>query len=194
MVCLDFPTTNNEVEYEVLVVGLDLANVAGVASVVLYCDSQVVTNQVNGDYKCKGERMKKYLEQVRRRVDNLPAKIIQIPRGENEQANRLAKSAFAEHMVTLDNILSFVQLTPLIDSINVQEIGFMDDWTTPLVSYLKNGVLLDRKEAARKLKVQAAQFVLMKDVLYKRGFSRPYLRCLCPEKVDYVMSKVHEGF
>ena len=108
MVCLDFPTTNNEVEYEVLVVGLDLAKVAGVASVVLYCDSQVVTNQVNGDYKCKGERMKKYLEQVRRRVDNLPAKIIQIPRGENEQANRLAKSAFAEHMVTLDNILSFV--------------------------------------------------------------------------------------
>ena len=156
MVCLDFPTTNNEVEYEVLVVGLDLAKVAGVASVVLYCDSQVVTNQVNRDYKCKGERMKKYLEQVRKRVDDLPAKIIQIPRGENEQANRLAKSAFAEHMVTLDNILSFVQLTPLIDSINVQEIGFMDDWTTPLVSYLKNGVLLDRKEAARKLKVQAA--------------------------------------
>ena len=119
MVCLDFPTTNNEVEYEVLVVGLDLAKVAGVASVVLYCDSQVVTNQVNGDYKCKGERMKKYLEQVRRRVDNLPAKIIQIPRGENEQADCLAKATSAKHMITLDNILSFVQLTPLIDSINV---------------------------------------------------------------------------
>ena len=31
----------------------------------------------------------------------------------------------------------------------------------------------DSKEVARKLKVQVAQFVLIKDVLYKRGFSRP---------------------
>ena len=49
MVRLDFPTTNNEAEYEALVAGLDLAKAAGAASVVLYCDSQVVTNQVNGD-------------------------------------------------------------------------------------------------------------------------------------------------
>ena len=69
MVCLDFLTTNNEAEYEALVVGLDLTKVVGAASVVLYCDSQVVTNQVNGDYECKGKRMKKYLKQVKRRVN-----------------------------------------------------------------------------------------------------------------------------
>ena len=56
-------------------------------------------------------------------------------------------------MITLDNVLSFVQLSPLIDSVDVQEIGSEDNWTTPLVSYLKNGVLPDGKEAARKLKV-----------------------------------------
>ena len=62
MVRLDFPTTNNETEYEALVARLDLAKVVVGASVVIHCDSQVVTNQVNGDYKCKGERIKKYLE------------------------------------------------------------------------------------------------------------------------------------
>ena len=62
MAHLDFPTTNNEAEYEALVAGLDLAKAAGAASVVIHCDSQVVTNQVNGDYECKGKRMKKYLE------------------------------------------------------------------------------------------------------------------------------------
>ena len=36
---LDFPTTNNEAEYEELVVGLDLARAAGATSVVIYCDS-----------------------------------------------------------------------------------------------------------------------------------------------------------
>ena len=84
MIHLDFPTTNNEMEYEALVAGLDLAKAAGATSIVIYCDSQVVTNQVNGDYECKGERMKRYLDQVKRRVDDLKAKIIQIPRGENK--------------------------------------------------------------------------------------------------------------
>ena len=73
---LDFPTTNNEAEYEVLVVGLDLARVAGATSVVIYCDSLVITNQVNEDYECKGERMKRYLDQVKRRVDDVQAKIV----------------------------------------------------------------------------------------------------------------------
>ena len=66
MVRLDFPTTNNEAEYEAVVAGLDLAKAAGAKSVIIYCDSQVVTNYVNGDYECKGERMKRYLDQVGR--------------------------------------------------------------------------------------------------------------------------------
>ena len=84
MVRLDFPTTNNEAEYEALVAGFDLAKAARATSVVIYYDSQVVTNQVNRDYECKGERMKRYLDQVKRRVDDLKDKIIQIPKGENE--------------------------------------------------------------------------------------------------------------
>ena len=57
---------------------------------------------------------------------------------------------------------------------------------------MKNGTLPDGKEAARKLKVQAAQFVLIKDVLYKKGFSHPYLRCLSPKEADYVMREVYD--
>ena len=119
MVRLDFPATNNESEYEALIAGLDLAKAAGAARVVIYCDSQVITNQVNGDYECKGERMKKYLDQVKARMDDLEAKIVQIPRGENKRADRLAKAASAEHMVTPGNVFSFVQISPLIDSDDV---------------------------------------------------------------------------
>ena len=56
-------------------------------------------------------------------------------------------------MITLDNVLSFVQFFPLIDSDDVQEIGTESNWTTLIASYLKSGVLPDRREAARKLKV-----------------------------------------
>ena len=75
----------------------------------------------------------------------------------------------------------------------MQEVDFECNWTTPLISYLRTGLLLDGKDAARKLKFQASRFVLIKDVLYKRGFSRLYLRCLSCEEADYVIREVHES-
>jgi len=64
---------------------------------------------VNGDYECKGERMKKYLEQVRKWVENdLQAKFVQIPRKKNEQADCLAKATLAKHMLISSKVLSFV--------------------------------------------------------------------------------------
>ena len=65
IILLDFPTTNNEAEYEALVVGLDLTKAVGAENVVVHCDSQVVTSQINGGYECKNERMKRYLEEVK---------------------------------------------------------------------------------------------------------------------------------
>ena len=75
----------------------------------------------------------------------------------------------------------------------MQEIMAKESWTTPLIAYLRLGTLPGEKDAARKPKVQASRFVLIRDVLYKRGFSRPYLRCLSHDEVDYVMREVHEG-
>ena len=39
MIQLDFPTTNNETEYEALVAGLDLAKAAGAENIVVHYDS-----------------------------------------------------------------------------------------------------------------------------------------------------------
>ena len=93
-----------------------------------------------------------------------------------------------------EQVLSFVQTSSLIDDgKQMQEIDVEENWTTPLIAYLQSGTLLDGKDAARKLKVRASRFVLIKDVLYKKGFSRPYLRCLSHNEADYVMREVHEG-
>ena len=89
-------------------------------------------------------------------MEDLQAKIFQIRRRENVQADHLAKAASAEHMIIPDKVLSFIQFLPLIDAIDMQEIGSESNWTTHLVSYLKDGTLPNNKEAARKLKVQEA--------------------------------------
>ena len=91
-------------------------------------------------------------------------------------------------------VLSSVQTCSLInDGKQIQEIDVEEDWTAPLKEYLQSGSLPDGKDATRRLKVRASRFVLLKDVLYKRGFSLPYLRCLSHDEVEYVMKEVHEG-
>ena len=115
MIQLDFPTTNNEAKYEALVAGLDLAKVAGAENMVVHCNSQLITSQINGDYECRNERMKKYLEEVKNQISNLEVKFIQIPREENECADHLAKAASAEFMIVSEQVLSFVQISSLID-------------------------------------------------------------------------------
>ena len=138
--------------------------------------------------------MKKYLKEMKNQIGGVEVRFIQIPREENKCADRLAKAASAEFMIVSKHVLSFVQVSLLIDDrATVQEMNSEKNWTTPLIAYLRSGILPDGKDAASKLKVQASRFVIIKDVLYKRGFSRPYLRCLSHEKSDYVMRKVHKG-
>ena len=84
MIRLDFLTTNNEAEYEVLVAGLDLVKAVVMENVVVHYDSQVVTSQINGGYECKNERINRYLEEVKNQINSLEVRFVQIPRGENE--------------------------------------------------------------------------------------------------------------
>ena len=64
---------------------------------------------------------------------------------------------------------------------------------TSIISYLKDGRLSEGKDEARKLRVRSARYVLLNEVLYKRGFSQPYLRCLASDEANYVLREVHEG-
>ncbi|KAL0368519.1 UNVERIFIED_CONTAM: hypothetical protein Scaly_1070800 [Sesamum calycinum] len=49
-----FDASNNKAEYEALLVGGRLAQAAGAKYLRAYSDSQLVVNQVNGDYEAKG--------------------------------------------------------------------------------------------------------------------------------------------
>ena len=154
MIQLDFLTTNNKAEYEALVAGLDLVKAAGAENMILHYDSQVITSQINGDYECINERMKKYLEEMKNQIGSLEVRFVQIPKKENELADCLAKPVSAEFMIASKQVLSFIQISSLIDDgANVLEINSEKNWTTPLIAYLRSGILPDGKEAARKLKV-----------------------------------------
>ena len=63
-----YQTTNNEVEYEPLLKGLELARSMEARSILVLGDSQLVMGQINGIYEAKEERMRKCLDRVIRLV------------------------------------------------------------------------------------------------------------------------------
>ena len=86
-----------------------------------------------------------------------------------------------------------VQYFSSIDILEVNQIDGVTNWTSPIVSYLKDRVFPEDREEVRKLRVRAAKFVLINEVFYKRGFSQLYMRCLNPDKFFYVLRDVYEG-
>ena len=188
---LQYQPTNNEVEYETLLKGLELAKSVEARSILILGDSQLVMGQVNGTYEAKEGRMKKYLEKVLRLVKKFKeTNFVQIPREENMEVDTLTKEASA--IGAMDEF-DEVQYVPSIDLPKVQQIENRENWMTPIVSYLKDGKPPEWKDEARKLRVRAARYMLMDEVLYKRGFSQLYLRCLASDEANYVLREVHEG-
>ena len=86
-----------------------------------------------------------------------------------------------------------VQYIPSIDISNVLQVQNEGNWMTPIISYLKDENLLEGKDEAKRLRVRSTRYVLLNDVLYKRGFSQPYLRCLSLDEANYVLREVHKG-
>ncbi|XP_065620931.1 uncharacterized protein LOC136063868 [Quercus suber] len=190
-VCLQYQATNNEVEYEALLKGLELAKSVEAKSILVLGDSQLIMGQVNGVYKAKEERMRRYLSRVMRLMKKFEeTNFIQIPREENMEADTLAKEASASEVV---DKFDEIQYMPSIDIPEVQQVQSKGNWMTLIVSYLKEGRLLEEKDKARKLRVRSARYVLMDAVLYKRGFSQPYLRCLALDEANYILREIHEG-
>ena len=59
---LQFPVTNNEAEYKVVLASLRVARALGVKNVRLRSDSKLIVGQITKEYEAKEERMKKYLQ------------------------------------------------------------------------------------------------------------------------------------
>ena len=62
---LQFPATNNEVEYEAILTGLRVEKALGVRNILLQSDSKLVVGQIKEEYEAKEERMQKYLRLTR---------------------------------------------------------------------------------------------------------------------------------
>ena len=86
--------TNNTAEYMAIIKALQVASQLGGKNISLFSDSELIVNQLNGNYKVKDEKLRelcreaKALERNFERVD-----IESIRRENNKQADKLANVA-----------------------------------------------------------------------------------------------------
>ncbi|XP_024033455.1 uncharacterized protein LOC112095582 [Citrus clementina] len=192
---LEFAATNNQAEYEALIAGLELAKAVKADRVKIRTDSQLVANHVSERFQPREEKMEQYLKIVRQMMGKFEAvEVIQIPREQNSRADILARMAAVADPKMPKSVPLEVKSSPSIDQdLGVFRIEQKCSWRDPIVSYLRDGVLPPDKVRARKLRAQASRYTMIDGVLYWRGYTLPFLRCLDEDDADYVLREVHEG-
>lgn len=63
----------------------------------------------------------------------------------------------------------------------------------PIIKYLEIRGPLEDELQAHQIKIKSARYSMIRDQLYKRSYSGPYLRCLDLEEAKYVLSELHKG-
>jgi ribonuclease HI len=74
------PRSNNEAEYEAVIAGLLICSMGDLLNPIIYTDSAVVANQLNGKWKCKNDSLLPLLMTIEDIRDEFNFKIIQVER------------------------------------------------------------------------------------------------------------------
>ena len=69
----------------------------------------------------------------------------------------------------------------------------MEDWRTPFMEYLAQGILPTDRTLAHQLKKLVIRYFLQNEILFKKGYNGDPLRCLGPREAREVIREVHFG-
>ncbi|RVW45299.1 Pol polyprotein [Vitis vinifera] len=160
------PTTNNIVEYEACILGLETALELGIRQMEVFGDSNLVLRQIQGEWKTRDVKLKPYhayLELLVGRFDDL--RYTHLPRAQNQ---------FADALATLASMIDI----PVNATVQ------------PLLGVYPEAATAKDKRALRQL---ATRFVICGETLYKRSPDGVLLLCLDRASADRVMREVHAG-
>ena len=191
---LKFPAINNEAKYEGILTGLRLGRALRIKHLLVQNDSKLVIGQIKGDYEVKEERMQKYLKLTKHLIQEFEeVEFEQVPRSQNMAADEISKLVSSEDGRMDEDLAMEIQKHPNIEEVPTFIIQDGSSWMTPILSLLLDGHLPQDPGKAKKIKKRAARFTILNDVLYKRGFSMSYLKCINVDETKYILEEIHGG-
>ncbi|CAL8094090.1 unnamed protein product [Prunus armeniaca] len=187
-------TSNNEAEYEAFLVGLRLAKSMSAKQISIHSDSHLIVNQITADFAARDASMSAYLSTTHQLLKEFQAyEIRQIPRMKNSYADALAQLAMAINDKVGRKVLVEILSQASMATSEVCTVLYKNTWMSPVYIYLTNGTLPHDKSQARKLRYRSARYVVINDIIYRRGYTTPYLKCITAEQGDYVLREIHGG-
>jgi ribonuclease HI len=179
---LEFNCKNNIAEYKALVLGLRKLKTMGIRRAVLKCDSQVITGHVDKSSRARDLKLEKYLDTVQRMEASFEGfSVKNIPRGENEHADLLAKSA-AQGLPLPSEVFFETIKAPSVELMERAVLTISpvhnEDWRIEIVSFLQGNCLSDDEAYIKRMEARTRPFVIIEGELYKQGVCSPLLKCL----------------
>jgi ribonuclease HI len=194
---LDFRCTNNIAEYEALLLGLRKLKEMGIRRTVLKTDSQVISGHVDKRCKARDPKLEKYLDTVQRLEASFEGfSVKNIPRGENEHADLLAKSA-ARGLPLPSEVFFETIKAPSVELLERAVLNISpvhsEDWRTEIISFLQGNCLSDDESYNKRIEARARPYVIIEGELYKHRVCSPLLKCLSRAEGIELMKEIHAG-
>ncbi|XP_022855981.1 uncharacterized protein LOC111377155 [Olea europaea var. sylvestris] len=191
----EFEATNNEAEYEAIVIAVELAKNLECEHLKVFSDSQLVVGQIEGSFERKDEKTNLYCLKVHDlQRQFISCEILKVARAEDAKVDALSRLVFIG-MDGLDRIvhIKMVAEPRIAQKPSVMDIDHEPSWMDPIVDYISNVNIPTDPRLARSIWYRAAKYCIIEGVLFRRSFTLPYLRCLRPFESLQPMTEVHEG-
>nr|GEU52520.1 reverse transcriptase domain-containing protein [Tanacetum cinerariifolium] len=176
--------------------GLRVAKKIKVQDIEVKVDSKLDTTQINKSYVVNSISMIKYLATARECITRFKSFAIQnIPKNLNQKADILSKLAtHAFHHLTKEDLVKLLAER----STDQKEVSTVvkeeeDNWMTPIIRGLAEGIWPKDKDERKPLRMKINQYVLEGDVIFKKGYLVPMIRCVGPLQANYVIREIHMG-
>ncbi|CAM8907777.1 unnamed protein product [Rhodiola kirilowii] len=198
--------SNNMAEYQALLLGLQMARQIRIDEMDIYGDSQLVINQVLGEYEVRKDDLIPYHRHATQLLNEFDSiSIGHVPRSANKLADALTNLAAnlalgAKETMSIPVCNRWV-VPPLeeneenMESSNVvyaYEIE-REDWRQPIINFLDHQKLPTDPRHKAEIRRRAPRFIHYKGTLYRRSFLGQWLRCLSEEEAVEVMQEAHAG-
>jgi hypothetical protein len=177
--------------------GLRKLKSMGIRRAILKTDSQVISGHVYKSSKARDPKLKKYLDTVRRLEASFEGfSVKNIPRGENEHGDLLAKSA-AQGLPLPSEVFFETIKAPLVELMERAVLTISpvhsEDWRTEITSFLQGNCLSDDEAYNKRMEARTRPYVIIEGELYKHGVCSPLLKCLSRNEGIELMKEIHAG-
>jgi hypothetical protein len=175
--------------------GLQKLKAMGIRRAILKSDSQVITGHIDKSSRARYPKLEKYLDIVQRMEASFKGfSVKNIPRGENEHVDLLAKSA-AQGLPLPSKVFFETIKAPSVELMERVVLTISPvhnvDWRTGIISFLQGNCLSDDEAYIKRMEARTRPYVIIEGGLYKQGVCSPLLKCLSRTEGQELMKEIH---